>query len=142
MADANSQSNSQPAAPFRVLVADDNPQHTGVMRKILGKSGYEVKEVHTGEVALLEFESWRPNLVILDCMLPQKCGLECLEHIRNHPRAAEVRVVMCSAKTDIDYVLTCLESGADGFIFKPFEAHRFSRRIENILSGGKDEGEG
>ena len=120
----------------RVLIADDNLAHCKVMHKILEREGYEVEEAHNGESALLAFDEWRPDLVILDSMLPQKCGLKCLHYIRGNPRKAEVRVVMCSAKTDIDYVMTCLEAGAGGFIFKPFEANRFSRRIKHILEAG------
>ncbi len=124
---------------IKVLIADDNTAHCSIMRRLLEKDGYIVSEAHSGEIAVQFFEEWKPDIVVLDSMLPQKCGLECLLHIRSHPRQNEVKVVMCSAKTDIDYVLSCLEAGADGFIFKPFEAERFQRRIRHIARGGKDE---
>jgi DNA-binding response OmpR family regulator len=117
----------------KILIADDNQTHCTVMRKLLEKEGYEIAMAQNGESALIAFDEWVPDLVILDSMLPQKCGMECLQYIRSHPRKTEVRVVMCSAKSDIDYVLACLEAGADGFVFKPFETVRFRRRIKHIL---------
>lgn len=133
-------SSEEKKGKLKVLVADDNGNHRNIMRLLLEKEGFIVAEAHSGEGAVHAFEEWAPDIVVLDSMLPQKCGMDCLLYIRNHPRQREVKVVMCSAKTDIDYVLACLEAGADGFIFKPFDAERFQRRIRHIVSGGQDDG--
>ncbi|MBN2710959.1 MAG: response regulator [Planctomycetes bacterium] len=117
----------------KVLVADDNENHCRVAKKLLDSDGYQVRVVHTGEVAIELFESWKPDLVILDSMLPNKCGIECLHHIKNHPALNHTRVVMCSARSDIGYVLSCIEAGASGYVFKPYEPAKFQNRIRHLL---------
>lgn len=117
----------------RVLVADDNRNHCRLVKKLMEAEGYQVREASTGESAIKEFESWHPDLVILDSMLPNKCGIECLYHIKHHPQLAGTHVVMCSARTDIHYVLKCMEAGAEAFVFKPFDTEKLRTRVHHLL---------
>ena len=118
---------------IRVLVADDDRNHSRLMRVLLQSEGYEVTEAHTGEIACDEMEQFHPTLVILDSMLPQRSGRECLQHIKNHPTLSQTLVVMCSARSDIRYILDCLENGASAFIMKPFENRKFLHQIRHVL---------
>lgn len=121
------------AAPRRVLVADDEKGHRKVMRKLLEAGGFEVEEAEDGDIAIEKLRTFAPRLVILDSMLPCRPGIECLRAIKASPETRHIPVMICSARGDIGYVLECAESGAAGYIHKPFDAEGFADRVRRAM---------
>jgi len=104
----------------RVLVVDDDPRLLHIVAMYLGIEGYEVATAENGEDGLSEIESTRPDLVVLDIMMPGMDGIEACRRIRTNPETAEVPVVMFSALSSDDDVERARLAGANHLITKPF----------------------
>lgn len=115
----------------RILVVDDEPQMLLGLRDNLELEGYEVLTAADGEQGLAKALALRPDLVILDLMLPRKSGLEVCRDLR--ARANTIPVVMLTARSqDTDKILG-LELGADDYLTKPFSIAELLARIRAVL---------
>jgi DNA-binding response OmpR family regulator len=114
----------------RVLVVDDDPNVRDVVRRYLEHAGYQVDLAGTGEQALESAERARPDLVVLDLMLPGIDGLEVCRRLR---RTAPVPVVMLTARGEADDRITGLELGADDYVTKPFSPREMVLRVGSVL---------
>jgi DNA-binding response OmpR family regulator len=113
-----------------VLVVDDEPMLRNLLSRLLRMEGYTVIEAEDGQTALELIDSRRPDLVLLDVMLPARDGLDVLGDLR---RTSEVPVILVSALgEEADRVLG-LKMGADDYVVKPFSAAELSARIESVL---------
>ncbi len=111
----------------RVLVVDDEQSIQVLMLNILKGEGYEVAIASDGREALKTFFLWRPELVVLDVMLPQMDGWQVLERIRE---VSEAPVIMLSALAQEHQVVRGLKSGADDYVTKPFRMGELLARVE------------
>lgn len=119
--------------PRYVLVVDDEKDLVDLVSYNLLKAGYEVGSASTGLGALRAISDRRPDLIILDWMLPELSGTEVASRIRANPEAARVPIVMLTAKgTEADQVVG-LASGADDFVTKPFSVRVLLARVEAVL---------
>jgi DNA-binding response OmpR family regulator len=115
----------------RVLVVDDDPTVSDVVRRYLERSGFAVTLAADGPAALRAFAADRPDLVVLDLMLPGLDGLEVCRRLRG--RAHDVPVVMLTALgEEADRVLG-LELGADDYVTKPFSPRELVLRVQSVL---------
>jgi DNA-binding response OmpR family regulator len=113
-----------------VLVVDDEPMLRNLLSRLLRMEGYDVVEAADGQAALELVEQRRPDLVLLDVMLPARDGLDVLGDLR---KTSEVPVILVSALgEEADRVLG-LKMGADDYVVKPFSAAELSARIESVL---------
>jgi DNA-binding response OmpR family regulator len=113
-----------------VLVVDDEPMLRNLLSRLLRMEGYDVVEAADGQAALDLVEERRPDLVLLDVMLPARDGLDVLGDLR---KTSEVPVILVSALgEEADRVLG-LKMGADDYVVKPFSAAELSARIESVL---------
>jgi DNA-binding response OmpR family regulator len=113
-----------------VLVVDDEPMVREVVARYLERDGVIVHDVGTGDAALSWLRSHRPDLVVLDLMLPGVDGLGVLRHIRSE---GDVPVILLTARTDeVDRVVG-LELGADDYVVKPFSPRELVVRVRNML---------
>ncbi|MGE0877963.1 MAG: response regulator [Acidimicrobiia bacterium] len=113
-----------------VLVVDDEPMVREVVTTYLELDGLRVHEAADGESALRAIAAYRPDLVVLDVMLPGTDGLTVLRHLRAE---GDTPVILLTARTDeIDRVLG-LELGADDYVVKPFSARELTVRVRNVL---------
>jgi two-component system, OmpR family, phosphate regulon response regulator PhoB len=113
-----------------VLVVDDEPMLRNLLSRLLRMEGYDVIEAPDGEAALDLVQQRRPDLVLLDVMLPARDGLDVLGDLR---KTTEVPVILVSALgEEADRVLG-LKMGADDYVVKPFSAAELSARIESVL---------
>jgi DNA-binding response OmpR family regulator len=113
-----------------VLVVDDEPMLRNLLSRLLRMDGYEVIEAEDGKAALALVDAKRPDLVLLDVMMPARDGLDVLDDLR---RTSDVPVILVSALAgEADRVLG-LKRGADDYVVKPFSAAELSARIESVL---------
>jgi two-component system, OmpR family, response regulator MtrA len=110
----------------RVLVVDDDAALAEMLTIVLRNEGFEPRVCPTGDQALPVFREFRPDLVLLDLMLPGKDGIDVCRDIRAE---SGVPIVMLTAKSDTVDVVVGLESGADDYVVKPFKPKELIARI-------------
>lgn len=114
----------------KVLVVDDEPQILDVVSKYLTREGYQISTARDGEGALTTFNSAKPDLVVLDLMLPKLDGLEVFRRLR---AVSAVPVIMLTAKGEETDRIVGLELGADDYITKPFSPRELVARVKAVL---------
>lgn len=115
----------------RIWVVDDDPEQRRLVGTYLTDQGYDVRCLSSGEQLMARLESQRPDLVVLDVMLPGEDGLTLLRRLRDG--GDDLPVVMLTAKGDgIDRIIG-LEQGADDYLGKPFLPRELTARIEAVL---------
>ncbi len=116
-----------------ILVVDDDPKIVRLVRGYLEQSGYRVEAAYDGEEALARVRTIRPDLVVLDLMLPKRDGLAVTQAIRADPALQQTPILMLTARVeDIDRILG-LEMGADDYVTKPFNPREVAARVKAIL---------
>lgn len=120
----------------RVLVVDDSE----VLRKIVGfnlsKEGFTVEEAKDGVEALEKMKSQKPDLVILDIMMPNLNGFEVLKRMRSDPEISNVPVIILTAKGGENDAKTALQYGANGFLTKPFSPLKLIEEVRRVTKCG------
>lgn len=120
-------------AAAEILVVDDDPQIVRLVRSYLEQAGFRVVTAEDGEIALHIIRASRPDLVILDLMLPGRDGLSLTQLIRSDPALATLPILMLTARVDdLDRILG-LELGADDYVTKPFQPREVVARVKAIL---------
>ena len=114
----------------KILVIDDDPNITDLLKMYLEKEGYEVKTAADGQEGLTTFKMYEPDLVLLDVMLPRKDGLQVCREIRDH---SSKPVIMISAKGETFDNVLGLELGADDYIVKPLDMKEVFARVKAVL---------
>src|SRR5829696_8591127 len=120
----------------RVLVVDDEPQITRVLRTVLSSQGYQVETAAEGEAALATFAAFRPELVITDLYMPHMDGLELCRRIR---AVSGVPIIVLSVKGEERTKVEALDSGADDYVTKPFGIDELLARVRAALRRGSSE---
>lgn len=118
----------------KILIADDEPNIVTALEFLLKGQGYDVEVARNGEEALRRIEGGRPDLVLLDVMMPLRSGYELCRLIRERPDWAHIRVVMLSAKGRDAEVTKGLALGADLYITKPFSTRELVDKINGLLA--------
>lgn len=114
-----------------ILIVDDDIHIGNMLEEILSKEGFAVSRAYSGTEALLLLTTARPDLVLLDLMLPGLSGEEVLKKLQGIP------VIVISAKVDVDSKVELLLSGAADYVTKPFEIRELLARIQVVLRGEK-----
>ena len=114
----------------RVLVAEDDREIVKVVRAYLERAGFNVLTAYDGREALLMARQERPDLVILDLMLPEMDGLDVCRHLR---RESDIPIIMLTARVEEADKLVGLELGADDYITKPFSPRELVARVRAVL---------
>ena len=121
----------------RILVVDDEPDILELTRFTLTQEGFDVETAASGDEALSQLRRIRPDLVVLDLMLPDRPGTEICRMMRKNKELAEVPVIMLTARTDeVDRVVG-FELGADDYVTKPFSPRELCLRVKAILRRGR-----
>ena len=125
----------------RILVVDDEPQIVRVLRGYLEQAGFAVFSAHDGAEALRVARQERPDLVILDLMLPGMDGLDVARSLR---KEGDIPIIMLTARVDETDRVVGLELGADDYVTKPFSLREVIARVRAVLrraQGGSARGE-
>ena len=102
-----------------MLVVDDHELNLRLVERVLVERGFDVECASSGPEALAAVDRCRPDLIVLDVVMPKMSGLEVLEQLRSSPRLATIPVIMLTARSDDEDVLAGYRAGADYFIAKP-----------------------
>ncbi|MGB3414599.1 MAG: MtrAB system response regulator MtrA [Microbacteriaceae bacterium] len=122
----------------RILVVDDDVALAEMIGIVLDSEGFQVEHAADGAQALLSFEKTKPDLILLDLMLPGIDGIEVCRRIR---AKSGLPIIMLTARTDTADVVQGLESGADDYVMKPFNPKELVARIRARLRPSTSEGE-
>jgi DNA-binding response OmpR family regulator len=120
------------------LVVDDDPDIARVVEVNLRSAGYDVAVAADGEEALTRASSLRPDLVLLDVMMPRIDGFEVAQRLRKNPQTANTSIIMLTAKALSADKVTGLQSGADDYIIKPFDPIELLARVKGTLRRAKE----
>jgi DNA-binding response OmpR family regulator len=115
-----------------VLVVDDEPTIAEVVARYLERAGYRTRVAHDGPQAIESAERERPDLVVLDLMLPRMDGLEVMRRLREHDRD-RIAVILLTAKGDESDRVIGLRLGADDYVVKPFSPAELTARVGAVL---------
>lgn len=120
--------------PARVLIVDDEPNIVVSLQFLMRKGGFETSVARDGEEALLEVERFRPDLVLLDVMMPRKDGYEVCQQLRSSGWD-DLKIVMLTAKGRESEVTKGLALGADAYVTKPFSTSDLVDTVTRLLGG-------
>jgi len=123
----------------KILIVDDEQRIIKLVKAYLEKEGYSTIEASDGEVALALWRKEKPDLVILDILMPQVDGLEFCREVRKESNAP---IIILSARTQEEDRLTGLELGADDYVTKPFSPRELVARVRAVLRRRNQEEEG
>jgi CheY-like chemotaxis protein len=127
------------ASPFRVLLVDDEPVIRELVQAMLEGGGVEVRCVESGARAMQEVHAYRPDLVLLDIVMPGLDGLAVLRLLRADPSLARLPVHMLTARAKPADHAAAEKAGADGYIEKPFRGQALQALVETLRrrTGGR-----
>ena len=117
----------------RILIVDDEPNIVISLEFLMKREGFEVGVARDGEEGLAAIRAQRPDLVILDVMMPGRSGFEVCEAVRADPALAGVRILMLTAKGREAEMKKGLALGADAYVAKPFSTHDLVARVRALL---------
>ena len=120
----------------KVLIADDEPNIVTALEFLLRRSGYEVHIARNGDEALRLVADCKPDLVLLDVMMPVKSGYEVCQRMRERADWRHIKIIMLTAKGRDVEVSKGRSLGADLYITKPFSTKELVARIEGLLELG------
>jgi two-component system alkaline phosphatase synthesis response regulator PhoP len=123
----------------RILVVDDDKEIVRLVRAYLEQAGYQVLVAYDGETALHAIRRERPDLVVLDLMLPDRDGWDVTRIVRGDPGLAATPIVMLTARVEDGDKIVGLELGADDYVTKPFNPRELTARVRAVLRRAQGE---
>jgi PleD family two-component response regulator len=131
-----STSPQDPATPERlprILIADDNPQGVELLEAYLVDGDYDIRTAADGEETLKQVREWRPDLILLDIMMPKLSGFEVCKRLRSHPDTEDIAVCMITALDQPSDVDRAVDAGTDEFLTKPINKNELLLRVRSLL---------
>src|SRR5579871_5222749 len=122
------------AKKSRVLVAEDNAQGAELMEAFLSGTEYEVRIGNDGEASLRIAREWKPDLILLDVMMPKLSGFEVCKRLKSDPATRDVAVIMVTALDQPSDVERAVEVGTNDFLTKPIHKADLLLRVKSMLA--------
>ena len=120
----------------KILIADDEQNIVISLEFLMKREGYEVSIANDGDEAVARIRAEKPDLVLLDVMMPKKSGFEVCQEIKSDPALKSVRVLMLTAKGRDTEAAKGLALGADAYMTKPFSTKELVERVRSMLAAG------
>jgi two-component system, OmpR family, alkaline phosphatase synthesis response regulator PhoP len=123
------------AAPrkSRILIADDNVPNVELLEAFLAEFDCEIAVAADGRETLEKVAAFKPDLILLDIMMPKLSGFEVCRTLKQDPRTKEVMVLMVTALNELGDIERAVDSGTDDFLSKPVNKLELLKRVENML---------
>jgi len=118
--------------PAKILVVDDDPEITEILKYNLSISGFEVKVAYNGVQAIKKSKKFQPDIILLDVMMPEMNGIEACTEIRNIDNLKNVQIIFLSARGEDYTQIAAFDAGADDYINKPVKPKILLKKITNI----------
>ncbi len=118
---------------LKILIVDDEPDIPELLKLSLSTEPYDFLIAYNGEDAIDIALKEKPDLVLLDIMMPDMDGYEVVEHLKSNPAGKGIAIIMISAKTEVDDKLKGMELGIDDYIAKPFDKREVNARIKMVM---------
>ena len=119
--------------PPRILIVDDNPENLDILQTRLARHGYEILTARDGEEALATARETRPDLILLDIMMPKLDGIEVCRRLKADRSLPFMPIVMVTAKADSKDIVAGLEAGGDEYLTKPVDQAALVARVKSML---------
>lgn len=120
-------------AAKKILIVEDEKDVMELIHYNLAKEGYHCETAYNGQEALKKAQATRPDLVLLDLMLPEVDGLEVCKRLKSSPQTEPIPIIMVTAKSDETDIVMGLELGAEDYITKPFSPKVLVARVKAVL---------
>ncbi|MCA9406479.1 MAG: response regulator [Candidatus Omnitrophica bacterium] len=121
-------------ADKKILVVEDGETDRTVACRLLEKEGFQVKSAVNGQDGLKVMEHFRPDLIILDCDMPEMTGLEMCREIKDDPDTRDIPVLFLTGNSSPDNILDCYELDAENYLPKPLNAKLLLSQVDSILN--------
>ena len=118
--------------PAKILVVDDDPEITEILKYNLSNSGFEVKVAYNGVQAVKKSKKFQPDIILLDVMMPEMNGIEACTEIRSIDNLKNVQIIFLSARGEDYTQIAAFDAGADDYINKPVKPKILLKKITNI----------
>lgn len=116
----------------KILAVDDNPNNTAIMEELFGEY-YDLRTATNGNDAIKIAIEFEPDLILLDIMMPGMDGYEVCRQLRKYPSLSETKIIMVTAKGELEDKVTGYEVGANDYITKPFDEDNILESVEFFL---------
>ncbi|OPZ96738.1 MAG: Response regulator PleD [Planctomycetes bacterium ADurb.Bin412] len=127
------ESAGQQDTPSKVLIVDDNPQNAELLQAYLEPMSYDILIAADGLEALEKIETFVPDIILLDIMMPRMSGFEVCKRIKKNPKTADIPVVMVTALNELGDIERGVDCGADDFLSKPINKLELVTRVKSLL---------
>ncbi len=124
-----------PASNRTIMVVDDNPDQVDILRITLEWKGFNVRCAYSGKDLFAGLEKLKPDLILLDIMMPQMDGLEVLNRLRENSDTASIPVILLTVKTQHEDIHTGYKKGADYYLTKPLTNDHLLEGVNLVLGG-------
>jgi DNA-binding response OmpR family regulator len=118
---------------FRILVVDDEPDLLVLLEEHLSQEGYEVVTATTGMQAITRAREERPDIILLDVMMPGVSGFDVCNILQDFPETAQIPIIFLTAVAETRRKVMGLNLGANDYITKPFDLHELTARVQAAL---------
>jgi PleD family two-component response regulator len=122
-----------PTGAARILIADDNAQGVELLEAYLTDSGHEIQTAADGEETLKKVQQWKPDLILLDIMMPKISGFEVCKRLRADPATRDIGILMVTALDQPSDIDRANEVGTDDFLTKPINKTELLLRVRSLL---------
>ncbi len=121
-------------AENKILIADDNEANAELLEAYLADVDCELEFASDGEETLAKVESFAPDLILLDVMMPKRSGFEVCQQIKSNPETSSIMILMVTALNELGDIERAVEANTDDFLSKPVNKHGLVKRVENMLA--------
>ena len=118
--------------PNKVLIVDDEPFNLDLLEQELTDQGYAIERANDGEEALKKVESFLPDVILLDYMMPKMNGIEVVRRLKQDERYKAIPVILLTAKASREDKVKGLDAGADDYVVKPFDSIELLARVRSM----------
>ena len=123
-----------PESKNTIMVVDDDPDIVTVLTIMLEQNEYNVRHAYSGRQLFSGLEGQKPDLIILDLMMPHMDGFEVLERLKADQETSSIPVILLTAQDEFENIMSGYKKGADYYITKPFTKSQLVNSIDSILS--------
>ena len=119
--------------PNKILIVDDEPFNLDLLEQELSEQDYTIERANDGEEALQKVESFLPDVILLDYMMPKLNGIEVVKRLRQDERYKLIPVILVTAKGSLEDKVRGLDAGADDYVVKPFDSFELLARVRSMI---------